>query len=57
MKINKQDPPLKIFYDFADFNASLFDEKFKVLKSEKLAINYIENLSISEYIKEIQERI
>ena len=57
LKINKQDPPLKIFYDFADFNASLFDEKFKVLKSEKLAINYIENLSIPEYIKEIQERI
>jgi hypothetical protein len=27
LKINKQDPPLKLFYDFADFNKSLFNEK------------------------------
>lgn len=27
LKINKQDPPLKLFYDFVDFNTSLFEEK------------------------------
>ena len=57
LKINKQDPPLKLFYDYVDFNAKLFDEKFNELGSEKLTINYIENLSIPEYILEITERL
>lgn len=57
LKINKQDPPLKLFYDFVDFNAKLFDEKFNELGSEKLTKNYIENLSIPEYIQEITERL
>lgn len=57
LKINKQDPPLKLFYDYVDFNAKLFDEKFDELGSEKLTINYIENLSIPEYILEITERL
>lgn len=57
LKINKQDPPLKLFYDFADFNAKLFDEKYDELGSEKLTKNYIENLSIPEYIQEITERL
>lgn len=56
LKINKQDPPLKLFYDFLDFNKSLFDEKMKEFKSKKLAKNYIEKVSIPEYIREIQER-
>lgn len=57
LKISKQDPPLKIFYDYADFNAKLFDEKLIELGSEKLAINYIENISIPEFIQEIKERL
>jgi hypothetical protein len=57
LKINKQDPPLKIFYDYVDFNANLFDKKVIELGSEKLAKNYIENLSIPEYIQEITEII
>jgi hypothetical protein len=57
LKINKQDPPLKLFDDFIEFNASLFDEKAKQLGSEKLATDYIEKVSIPEYIQEIQERL
>ena len=57
LKINKQDPPLKLFYDYVDFNAKLFNEKFYKLGSDKLAKNYIENLSIPEYIQEITERL
>lgn len=57
LKINKQDPPLKLFYDFVDFNTSLFEEKTIELGSENLAKNYIEKVSISEYIQEIRERI
>jgi hypothetical protein len=57
LKINKQDPPLKTFYDFTDFNTSLFEEKLKSLGNEKLARNYIEKISVSEYILEIKERI
>jgi hypothetical protein len=56
LKIRKQDPPLKIFYDFVDFNTSLFEEKVSELGSDKLAKNYIEKISIPEYIQEIQER-
>jgi hypothetical protein len=55
LRINKQDPPLKLFYDYVDFNTNLFNEKFNELGSDKLAINYIENLSIPEYIQEITE--
>lgn len=55
LKIHKQDPPLKLFYDYADFNANLFDSKVAEFGSEKLAKNYIENLSIPEYIQEIAE--
>lgn len=57
LKINKQDPPLKIFYDFMDFNTSLFEEKLNELGSDKLASNYIEKISIPEYIQEIRERL
>ncbi len=57
LKISKQDPPLKIFYDFTDFNANLFEEKYIELGSEKLAKNYIENLSIPEFIIELTERL
>lgn len=57
LKISKQDPPLKIFYDFIDFNASLFKEKVGQFGSDKLATNYIEKISIPEYIQEIQERL
>jgi hypothetical protein len=57
LKIRKQDPPLKIFYDFLDFNTSLFEEKVYKFGSDKLAKNYIEKISIAEYIQEIQERV
>ena len=57
LKIRKQDPPLKIFYDFVDFNASLFEEKVTRFGSDNLAKNYIEKISIPEYIQEIQERV
>lgn len=57
LKINKQDPPLKMFYDFIDFNTSLFDEKVTQFGSDDLAKNYIEKISISEYIEEIRERV
>jgi hypothetical protein len=57
LKINKQDPPLKIFYDFIDFNTSLFKEKVEELHSDDLAKNYIDKISIPEYIEEIRERI
>lgn len=57
LKINKQAPPLKIFWDFLDFNKDLFEEKLKEFGSDKLAKNYIEKISIPEYIQEIKERI
>lgn len=57
LKINKQDPPLKIFYDFIDFNTNLFEEKAAQFGSDNLAKNYIEKISIPEYIEEIKERI
>ena len=57
LKIKKQDPPLKTFYDFVDFNTSLYNEKLRDLGSDKLAQNYIEKISIPEYIEEIQERL
>ncbi len=57
LKIGKQDPPLKTFYDFVDYNTSLFEEKVSELGSDKLARNYIEKISISEYIQEIHDRV
>lgn len=57
LKINKQDPPLKIFYDFTDFNTSLFEEKLSQFGKDSLARNYIEKISIPEYIAEIRERV
>ncbi len=57
LKIKNQDPPLKIFYEFNDFNTSLFEDKLKELGSEKLAKNHIEKMSIPEYISEIKCKI
>ncbi len=57
LKISRQDPPLKLFYDYIDFNAYLFSSKATELGSEKLASNYIEHLSIPEYIQEISEKL
>ncbi|MGQ3015258.1 MAG: hypothetical protein ACT6QS_16215 [Flavobacteriales bacterium] len=56
-KVHKQAPPLQQYYDFADFNTRLFREKRKEFKSESIAINYIEKISIAEYIREIREQI
>jgi hypothetical protein len=57
LKINKQDPPLKTYYDYFDFNTILFEEKLKSCGKENLARNYIEKISIPEYIYEIRERM
>jgi hypothetical protein len=57
VKKHKQDPPLKMYYEFMDFNASLYDEKLEEFKSEAIARNYISKISIPEYIQEIIERI
>ncbi len=57
LKINGQDPPLKTFYDFVDFNTSLFEKKLTSFSSEELAKNYIDNISIPEYIQEIRDKI
>lgn len=55
--ITKQIPPLKFFYDFTDFNTSLFEEKLNEFGKESIAKNYIEKISIPEYIGEVKERI
>ncbi len=57
LKINKQDPPLKLFYDFIDFNTNLFEEKVRQFGSDAIAMNYIEKISIPEYMQEIKERL
>lgn len=54
LKKHKQAPPLKLFYDYVDFNTKLFENKITELGSEKLAKNYIEKVSIPEYIEEIK---
>lgn len=56
LKIHGQKPPLRYFYDYTDFNTSLFDEKLKEFKSEKIAANFIEEISIPEYIQELKNR-
>lgn len=56
LKIKGQKPPLKYFYDYADFNTNLFEDKLKEFNSEKLALNYIKNISIPEYIQEIMDK-
>ena len=55
--LHGQDPPLKTYYDFIDFNASLYDEKLVQFGEEKFAMSFISNISIPEYIKEIQQRV
>lgn len=57
IKINKQDPPLKMFYDFVNVNSDLFEEKLNQFGNEAIAKNYIDKLSISEYIEEIKLRV
>ena len=57
LKIRKQDPPLKTYTEFMTFNIRLFQEKLSELQSDKFAEDYIEKISIPEYINEIKERI
>ena len=54
LKLSGQPPPLSYFYEFADFNAELFDEMVIKYGNEILAKNYIENISIYEYVGEIK---
>ena len=54
LKLSGQKPPLKSFYDYTDFNTQLFEDKLKEYKLEKYAINYIEKISIPEYIQVIK---
>lgn len=57
LKISGQQPPLSYSYEFADFNAELFDEMNLKYKSESIAKDYIEKISIPEYINEIRSYI
>lgn len=54
LKVNGQKPPLKYFYDYTDFNAYLYDCKAKEFNSEEIAKNYIDEISIPEYIEELK---
>ena len=54
VKISGQKPPLAYSYEFADFNAELFDETLLKYNDESIAKDYIENISIFEYIDEIR---
>jgi len=40
-----------------DFNTYLFDDKLKEFGSEEIAVNYIEKISIPEYIQELKNRL
>jgi hypothetical protein len=55
--IKKQPPPRKLFYEFVDFNANLFEEKRDEYGSEELAKNYTDHISVPEYIQEIKDRV
>lgn len=55
LMIRKQSPPLKTYYDFIDFNTCLYEEKIAEFGNEIFAKNYINKISIPEYIKEIKE--
>ncbi|MDF5689315.1 hypothetical protein [Aquirufa aurantiipilula] len=56
LKINRQDPPKKIFDDFMQFNSWLFNEKLFQYKNEIIALDYIKNITIPEYIQEIKNQ-
>lgn len=57
IKINKQDPPLKMFYDYININSNLFEEKLVQFGDEEIASNYINKISLPEYIEEIKSRV
>ncbi|CAM4278774.1 hypothetical protein EWU23_11645 [Cytophagaceae bacterium 50C-KIRBA] len=56
LRINKQDPPKKTFDDFMQFNSWLFDEKLNRFQNEIIALDYIQNITIPEYIQEIKDQ-
>ncbi len=56
LKIENQEPPLKTFYDFTEFNSNLFDEKAKEYDSDKLAKNYLDTLTIPDFINQVKNR-
>lgn len=56
--------PLKIWYDFADFNTNLFEKKFATYygehdehTAEKMAKSEIEKMPLPQYIDEIRETL
>ena len=57
LKLNKKSPPLQMFNDFLDFNSSLFNEKKIQFGIKKIAINYVEKVSIPEYIHEVRDSL
>jgi len=57
LKLNKKSPPLQMFNDFINFNSSLFNEKKIQFGSKKIAINYVEKVSIPEYIHEVRDSL
>jgi hypothetical protein len=54
-KVKNQRPPIQLFNDFIDFNTALFEEKSNEYNSEIIARNYIEHISIPEYMEKIKE--
>ncbi|MFL0161541.1 hypothetical protein [Aquirufa salirivi] len=53
--IKKQDPPQKTLDDFMQFNAWLYEEQLTKFKTESLALDSIQNITIPEYIQEIKD--
>ncbi|MEM8566491.1 MAG: hypothetical protein AAGF85_08510 [Bacteroidota bacterium] len=60
--LSKVGSPLKIWYDFTDFNTQLFEDKFADYyseygehKAEKMAKVEVEKMPIPEYIREIKD--
>ena len=49
-----QSPPIKSLYDYSDFNKRLFNNKLKEYKSIMITNNYIEKVSIPEYIQVVK---
>lgn len=61
--LRKIGSPLKIWYEFMEFNTSLYEEKLNIYlenydfkTAEKFANDEIEKMAIPEYIDEIRER-
>ncbi len=57
INIHNQPPPLKLFYDYVDLISDLFEDKLNKFKLENIALDYMNKISIPEFIREIQSRL